>query len=363
MDRPDFSDIDPALDDCCRREEESNRRRSVLETTLSRHDVTLLAERRRRHLVQNLSWGIGCRCCYDPHSDGGEYRALMELRERMNQENCEKEEEDEALEQKSTDTASDSDDEFDYLLNEDLPGDDGIKAMEERRRAELELAMLHREVALQHGYGAHRQMHPSRALRAAGLGETRSPAPAVVLHLFDPDSTASASMDLYLERVAETRYKGTKFMRSDGRATLMMDADMAKRVLPRLRPEADMPTLVCVRDGVVVNVCPNLQGLVDDGPDSELEIVPEAVREWLDRAGVLLENPPPFEEVCLVRPEEEALYDHMAAAKAVEPPRYDCGVPSCQKTFPHEHVGVQNEKQDGLIVQEEQVLGDETSNK
>ena len=50
--------------------------------TLDRHDITALAERRRRHLVTTLDSFTGCRCCFDPNSDGGEYAALIELREK-----------------------------------------------------------------------------------------------------------------------------------------------------------------------------------------------------------------------------------------------------------------------------------------
>lgn len=305
-----------------------------------------MAERRRRHLVSNLTWGVGCRCCYDPNSDGGQYRALMEARDKL-----QKEQEDEEEPEEEEEEEDESDDEFDYLLDEDLPGDEGgvLHELEERRRAELELAILHQEVALQHGYGAHRQMHPTRVLRAAGLGA--APSPAVVLHLVDPDSMASASLDLLLEKFART-YRGTKFLRSDGRAVLLMDSDMAQKVLPRLRPDAEMPALVAIREGVVISVCPRLHGLVDGD-----QVIPEEVRTWLEHASVLQERPPPFDEVCRIRPEEEALYDHMAAAQKNAPPRYDCGIPTCQKNFPHEHVGVETTQQDGLVVSEQEVVG------
>lgn len=324
----------------------------MLEQTLSRHDVVAMKERRKRHVLPNLSWGEGCRCCYDPNSDGGEYRALMEARERIKQETREEEAAEEVENEKEE---SDSDDEFDYLLDEDLPGDDGsaIHELEERRRAELEFAMLQQEVAIQHGYGVHRQLHPNRVLRAAGLGGT--PSQAVVLHLVDPDSTASATLDLCLEKMAET-YRGTKFLRSGGRSVLLMDAEMANKTMPRLSPDADMPALVAIREGVAIAVCPRLQGLVSADSD-EAVVIPDEVRSWLDKAGVLIERPPPLEEMCLIRPEEEALMDHLAASAKTEPPRYDCGMPMCNKTFPHEHVGVQNKKQDGLVVQEEDVLG------
>lgn len=353
IDQQNFGEIDPTLAACCRREVESNRKRSVLEQTLSRHDVIAQKERHKRHLISNLSWGAGCRCCYDPNSDGGEYRALIELRQREAEAEQEEEEEEEHQQDQDSEDV-DSDDEFDYLLDEDLPGGNAIQELEERRRAELEFAMLQQEVAIQHGYGVHRQMHPNRVLRAAGLGGT-NPSPAVVLHLVDPDSMASASLDLCLEKLAET-FRGTKFLRSGGRSVLLMDAEMAQKSMPRLSPDSDMPALVAIREGVVIAVCPRLQGLLSDDSDEAI-VIPDEVRAWLDKAGVLLERPPPIEEVCLIRPEEEALMDHLAASAKNAAPRYDCGMPMCNKTFPHEHVGIQNKQQDGLVVQEEEVLG------
>jgi hypothetical protein len=44
-------------------------------------------------------------------------------------------------------------------------------------------------------------------------------------------------------------------------------------------------------------------------------IVPEAVYEWLDRSGVLLSQPLSMEQLCGIRPEEEALLDNMLATK------------------------------------------------
>jgi hypothetical protein len=310
-----------------------------------------MKERRKRHLVSNLSWGVGCRCCYDPNSDGGEYRALIEAREKMKEGNDEDEETQQEQQEESDN--DDSVDEFDYLLEEDLPNDD-IYEMEQRRRAELEFAAMHQEVAVQHGYGVHRQMHPNRVLKAAGLGGT-TPSHAVVLHLVDPDSMASATLDLCLEGLATT-FRGTKFLRSGGRSVLLMDAEMAKESLPRLKPDSDMPALVAIREGVVIAVCQRLQGLVSDESDDAVAM-PDQVRSWLDKAGVLLERAPPLEEVCLIRPEEEALMDHLAASAKNAPPRYDCGMPMCDKTFPHEHIGVQNKQQDGLIVQERDIIG------
>jgi len=352
LDRYHLEGIDPALDDCCRREVESNRKYNALTSTLNRHDITVLAERRKRHVLHNLKFGSGCRCSYDPDADGGEYRCLIEMREEFNHEKAagEDEEQDDPKEQERED--SDSDDEFDYLLDEDLPVDSDL---EERRRAELEYAMLEQEIALHHGYGAHRQMHPNRVLRGAGLGGARAPPSTVVLHLFDPDSTVSASLDLYLEKLAAT-YKGTKFMRAGGRSTLLMDTNYAAASLPNLKADTDMPALIAIRNGDVIAVCPRLHGLADED-----RIIDHEVRDWLDHANVLVERPPPLDQLCRIRPEEDALLDHMRASNLPPEPRYNCGVPTCNKPFPHEHVGIQNQQQDGLVLPEDTVVDNENA--
>jgi hypothetical protein len=250
----------------------------------------------------------------------------------------------------------DSDDEFDYLLDEDLPQDEGLMELEDNRRAELELDLLHREVALHHGYGTHRQLHPGRVLKAAGLGDrtARDPPHAVVLHLVDPDSTQSASLDLYLETLAK-ECGGTVFCRSGGRSTLLLDSDISTRAFTRLDAESDMPCLVAIRDGIVVNTAPTLRGL-HQGDDIESR----AVHAWLDKCGVLVSQAPPLEYLCHIRPEEDALMDYLQTIKPAEEERFDCGSDGCNKTFPHEHVGVKTSEQDGLVVKEEEVLGADT---
>lgn len=393
MDAVQYDGIDPTLDSCCQRELQSNRYSNALTRTLERNDVVALAEKRRRHLVSTPDF-TGCRCCYDPNSDGGEYRALTELREKRSLEHepsglAEPQEKNAEAQPAGNNLAdecsqdSDSDDEFDYLLDEDI-GDNSsmLKQAEDRRRAEIEMAALTQQILMHHGYGVHRQLHPSRILRAAGLGHQQmgnnemagARAPAVV-HLVDPDSIASASLDLFLESLAgcdadnNKRYhgvaRGTKFLRSGGRSTLLMDADLATKVLPRLQPDRDLPALVAIRDGVVVNTCPRLSGLSIDAISDEVDT--DAVYQWLDRCGVLLSQPPRFDEVCRIRPEEEALMDYLentsnsATAVAKEEKRFDCGNPDCNKSFPHEHVGVQNEQQTGLVVSEQEVLGNQLS--
>jgi hypothetical protein len=339
---------------------ESNRKYNSMAATLRRHDVVAMAERRRRNLVTTPAFS-GCRCCYDPNSDGGEYQALMELRQARGIPDSElddkkKQEVLEAPARSTEDSDDDSDDEFDYLLDEDLPQDEGMMELEDNRRAELELDMLHREVALHHGYGTHRQLHPGRVLKAAGLGDraARDPPHAVVLHLVDQDSIQSASLDLYLETLAK-ECGGTVFCRSGGRSTLLLDPDISTRAFTRLDAESDMPCLVAIRDGVVVNTAPTLRGLHDGD-----EIEPRAVREWLDRCGVLVPQAPPLEYLCHIRPEEDALMDYIQTIKPAAEERFDCGLDECNKAFPHEHVGVKTPEQDGLVVKEEEVLDADT---
>jgi hypothetical protein len=407
---PKLDGIDPTLDSCCQREEEGWRRQSALTRTLRRFDVSAQRERQRKNLVRVTTSADdfdGCRCCYDPDSDGGMYRALMELRgelllvedqqQQLQQhdreghfhhgvDSDEEDEKEEPSERAITAVAagsaaeSEDDDEFDYLLDDDvddaniMAGPDGtaLQQYAEQRRAELEFTVLQREMARQHGFGVHRQMHPLRVLKAA------LSAPCAVLHLLDPESTASASMDVFFEDTAAPQYAGTKFLRSSGRATLLLNQELVAQHLPRLQPESDLPALVAFRDGVAIAYCPRLQGLVvttDDNdddtgyyggrsnPKNSTRIMPSVVMEWLDRAGVLLSQVPQLEELCRIRPEEEALMDSQyvpkKSAAMSQPDRYDCGREGCMKSFPHEHIGEKTAQQDGLVVPESTILGDE----
>lgn len=369
---------------------EGNRSRAALESTLRRHDRIALAERRRRNVIQNLSFGSGCRCCYDPDADGGEYPALKEARSRLSAAPAgdiegvnaslycspvgegaagRAVEDGEEKGRKGDDSDSDDDSEFDFLLDEDVPGADNLQMMQQDRMEELQMAAMVQESAMQHGFGTHRQMNPGRVLTAAGLGMSASRygiaavAPGVVLHLFDSKSDISANLDLCLEELASTKYRGTKFLRGNGRATLLGDQATVKDVLPELKIDSDLPALVAIKDGVVTAVSRKLSGLcvVRDGT-----VEPRAVEEWLNNASVLIhEVPLEFEDFCRVRPEESALLENMMREKAkideMQAEVYECGVPGCQKTFRHEHVGISNEKQSGLIVSENETLGPETS--
>lgn len=349
-------------------------------STLRRHDVAAQAERRRRNLVKTPEFE-GCRCCYDPNGDGGEYHALMEYKASQQQRqeglgggNDEAavdhhpsidEKESRQVSKDSDDEDNGSDDEFDYLLDEDLSGGiDTIRELEEKRRAELEYEFFMRQVAAQHGYGVHRQLHPTRVLKAAGLLDAgpsgRIPPPAVVLHLVDPDSMGSASLDYFLETTLAATNPGTVFLRSGGRSTLLMDPSVAPKCLQSnvLDPDRDIPALLAIRDGIVVNTCPHLRGLTSQNDD---RIDPYAVRQWLENSGVLLNQPPRLDFLCAIRPEEDALMDYMDTHKHATPMEeefYNCGVEGCNKTFKHEHVGIQTSEQDGLVVKEDIITGE-----
>lgn len=314
--------------------------------------------------MHGLSFGSGCRCCYDPNTDGGDYELLTaakaELMATLNEDEevnasiieQERNESDNIHDDDDDDDSSD-DSEFDYLLDDDVPG--LSSEYETQRRAELEDLARRVETLQWHGYGVHRQMHPQRVFSAAGYGtdlmrDVVCPKGSVI-HLFDAFSPRSVALDLYLERIA-SKYLGTKFVRGIGVASILYadgNGDDAWK-------KGDLPMLLAVREGKVVawNA-----GLDDFFSSTDLEA--RVVEQWLDRAGVLVETPPSIDEICRIRPEETALLENMMKLNklgdgGLEEERYNCGVAGCCKTFRHEHVGVKNEAQNGLLVTEEQVL-------
>jgi hypothetical protein len=80
----------------------------------------------------------------------------------------------------------------------------------------------------------------------------------VVLHLVDPDSVASTSLDYYLETELAGENLGTVvFLRSDGRLTLLMDSALAQQSLASSVLDADrgLPALIAIQDGMPVQGC------------------------------------------------------------------------------------------------------------
>ena len=146
---------------------------------------------------------------------------------------------------------------------------------------------------------------------------------------------------------------------------------MARDVFPHLhtRPLLDrnefdqyLPCLLAIRYGQVVSSCYSLVGL---GSMKLGGIDPTAVENWLHHAGVLYTQLGlNLEQFCRFRPEEEALHENIIREterikESENEAIYVCGKTGCRKTFPHEHIGVKTEEQNGLLVSEEQTVGAE----
>jgi len=192
-----------------------------------------------------------------------------------------------------------------------------------------------------------------------GKVSTTPPPPVVVLHLYDSESMASAWLDSYLEEFA-AQARGTLFIRSHGRGTLFQED--TGPLQSRLHAQTDMPALVLMKEGVVATVCPNLSDILIDSPEEDQPHVDRSALEaWLFKTGALDQRTPPaFETLCRMRPEEEALMDSLRApTQQSQESYYNCGLPGCQKTFAHEHVGITTEQQDGMVVSANKVLGTE----
>lgn len=342
--------IDPTLASCCAREIESNRKANRIDEILHRHDriarIEQIKKRMERHTL-DLSFGKGCRCSYDPNMDGGEYAALIELRkDRADSHSVKESQRDAERDQENKndtngESSSDSDDEFDYLLDEDLPGID-----EEYRLRELEEAALYRTALENHGFGMHRQIHPQRVLRAATMrnlgGQNYSPS---VVHLFHAHSKQCAQLDMVLEQLAQ-KYRGTRFLRADGIAVIQVDSKVCEYLELRID---DVPSLITFVDGKMKVPAQSVHSFTDKNRN---EVVPEMVEQWLHYARVLQYEAPPLNELCRLRPEEEAFLDIGTQPESHEESEhiYNCGIEGCCKKFAHKHVGVKTDEQSGLLL-------------
>ena len=344
--------LDPTMASCCARELESNRLLNQRDVTLRKYDRVALAEKARRmeRYVVDLDFGKGCGCSYDPSMDGGEYAALIQLREERRRVALVVEEEnvycaEEVKDNVSLDEEEDSDEdsEFDYLLDEPLPGGD-----EEKRLHELEELALYNSSLEQHGFGLHIQMHPSRLLRAAAMRSASGKIYPAVVHLFDAESRLCAEMDICLEEIGK-KYRGSRFLRGDGRAVILLDSMIAQHL--DLKVNKDVPSILCFKEGKLI-IPPQDISLFSDKANGGT-IVPDAVEQWLDYAGMLSYDTPPFHELCRVRPEEEAMLDYISLPEEKTPEEefhYDCGLANCKKMFAHEHIGIETSQQSGRLV-------------
>jgi hypothetical protein len=404
-------DLDPTLDMCCQRDALQQQKADSLRQTLRKYDrVAAAEETHKQTLNQSVPRGqqhVACLCRSDLNSDPlPPYRALVLLRQRLATEREDQSEardlnneKDRDLDQEVSNKNSsiteedhfwrnqhddekknDSDDgdldEYDYLLDEDLPGEataNPTEKWQDLRRAELEQQLNNFYLAQYHGYGVYRAHSPQQVLVEAGLSCSISPnlddlppPPMVILHLYGVDSMASAVLDMYLEDVFIPKYsssllRSTKVLRSEGRPTVLQDArGLVSRHFSgsyMIQVDTDLPALVVIRQGQVVVVCKRLQGLVT----SDQQIIENAVYTWLDHAGVLRDTPPPpIEKMCRrLPPEQAAMLASMAALSAREEKQFfDCGVAGCHKPFQHEHVGISNHQQTGhSIVSVEEILG------
>lgn len=343
--------------------------------------------------------GDGCRCCYDPYGDGGEYELLAKAREekiqRLNYiggraEDGDEKENDKLQRKDETDSTSgtnDSDDDaFDYLLDDDIDNNDGPRNnfmssndLMAQRRAELEDTVHRREVARYHGYGVHRQMSPSRIFASVGWcsqlnSHDRRPPRGAVIHLYDPNLSLSVSLDLCLEEMSR-RYPGTKFVRGHGITAILFATSKGGGVGSSDDgwTRADLPILLALRDGEVIAWSSGLRDFLCAGGDGD-SVESDAVERWLDRAGSLILDLPNPDELCGIRPEEDALLMNMRQLNGLgrrneisggdgqydddhgyDHNRYDCGLVGCNKSFVHEHVGIKTDTHDGLLVAESQI--------
>lgn len=275
------------------------------------------------------------------------------------------------------------DDEFDDLLDDDFGlENEKLKELENRRRQELEYTMMMRHLAGSKGYGVHRQIHPNSVLDIAGLGLKLSSSPsnglsssipqAVVLHLFDPNSAVSASLDYFLETALTKMYAGTMFLRSNGRLVLSSSNSSIFRnsFSSKINDlDRDIPSLMAIQNGSITDSC-RLRRLTFNGNDT---VEQDAVHSWLEQSGVLLSDPP-IANVCAANPENELNMDCKPMAfsqnqckagsrREEKSNRFICGLENCNKFYAHAHVGINNSFQDGLIVKEESIIGEDRSEK
>lgn len=354
--------IDPTLESDFRLDIEDIRKQRAFKATLHQHDPVAKAEQLRKQ-QQDTSKISGIYNLDYTDEDGREYELLAEVKREMQ---MTVEGESEAiihLGYEMKDAGSDSDDEFDYLLDEDISNSSEID-MQAQRRAELEAKAEQYQILRQYGYGVHRQIHPSRVLASAGFGgscEDGVVPRGAVVHLYDAYSPLSVSLDLCLEGMA-SRYPGTKFVRGLGKASLLSvnDDDTSHRW-----KNGHLPMLLALKEGAVVSFSSGLRDFNNAG-----QVESGAVEQWLGIAGVLSDTPPPMGAVCRVRSEEELRLDNvinlhgglscdgMASTDKdaeIVNDRYNCGVDGCNKSFFHQHVGVKNGVQDGLLVSATQV--------
>ncbi|GMH96463.1 hypothetical protein TrST_g14213 [Triparma strigata] len=270
---------DPTLDACCAREEVSKDLRMQAERKVKEGDRVFSRQRVKDNFETQLRGGFFenniCGCC---NNVVGDYKSLRELKEELNEKVTIHEEE--AMMSRVTETRydSDTDSEFDYLLDEH----------ESSTNDEAEyIASIQLQTRLQnHGYGSF--------LNVTNVSKYMSG--STLIHYYK-DTKESAEYDVELERVAG-RFKGTRFVRVEGGGRIGVFKDGGE--------------VVGVRYG-------ELGGK-------------EAVEEWCERVGLEREV---GGRICFEKGEGEESEDDEEECEY-----YDCGMEGCKKEFYHQHVGV-----------------------
>jgi hypothetical protein len=348
--------LDPTLDSCCQREIEQESARTVALNAVRSKDK--IFERQRMMELENRK--LRCGCCFVERVEGEDYPVLAGLRSikfasmvageaaafedapvdghgRVGEEEDSEEE--------------DSDSEF----LDDLPSSFTSSIAENALKNELLRA---------HGFGF------PLSLAVTSLPTALDPLVAgehvpTVLHLYDPTLADCAHLDLYLEGVASD-YVGTRWFRADG--TKLFDnpyPEMARlRASLKLESRGDLPALVAVRGGVLVNVSKGLQALgklnraanLSPNFPSEPCLTLSAVQPWLDSCGVLSSaQAVDVARLCKasteIREMSERAREDEEDGEVEE--RFDCGMSGCCKTFVHQHIGAgEVEGQGGQLLRE-----------
>ncbi|CAN0223958.1 unnamed protein product [Pylaiella littoralis] len=213
------------------------------------------------------------------------------------------------------DDDDDDDDDLDYLLD-----DPEITHMAQARVEAMHADAARLQSLRALGFGVHSEV-PESEVEVASSRRFRGA--GVVLHLYNPDSTLGAWLDLLLECKAGS-YMGTRFMR----CRLNPESGVASRM--RIQR---VPALACYKGGVRVAYTEQLSQFGDsDG------VEPGAVDRWLAASGTLEFDPP---DINTLREGNGVLgarggRDESEEDEAAEA-RFDCGLDGCHKTFRHDH--------------------------
>ena len=283
--------------------------------------------------------GTTCHCC----STSSDYPLLEYVKATSKQVNVTYNIEDEC---------NDNDDDD---LDSDFEFDDYLSPYEQERRYEIMQAIEHRNHALAIGFGQHANdsiNHIHQLLRAVDC---------FVLHVYVPSSMLSARIDQSLELLAET-YIGSMFRRTVYHPRLEETLNLVDICV-----NATSDVLICFRDGHAVAHVDDLHRFGDD-----VYIDSSSIERYLDTVGVLKKT---VDELTLTKVLHSMRYtvsttttttssvkssisgsslSAYVKSSVLSGTTFDddnenddvgtdigsyCGNPSCDRRFPHEHIG------------------------